>query len=117
MAASSPWAVGVSAATASRSRAVAGDLAITEEDAYEFGLLAVGLVPVGIGPFFLDPFRLDRIGRKDEKDNVGIETLTDLEDDVFAITDLALVEPDLDLASGLQGVGEVADEGFVLARM
>jgi hypothetical protein len=35
----------------------------------------------------------------------------------LAVIDLALVEPDLDLASGFGRVGEVADEELVLARM
>jgi hypothetical protein len=43
--------------------------------------------------------------------------LANLHDDGFAIADLALVEPDLDFASGVQGAGQVADEGLVLARM
>ena len=57
------------------------------------------------------------MGGKDEEDEIGVEAFGDFVDDVSAGGDCAFVEPDGDLGVTAEVVGELADEGFVLAGM
>jgi len=57
------------------------------------------------------------MGGKDEEDEIGVEAFGDFVDDVGAGGDFAFVKPDGDLGVLAEVVGELADEGFVGARV
>jgi hypothetical protein len=94
-----------------------GDAAVAVENACQLDVLAFYLLPVGVRPFFLHPLRVDRVRRQNQQNEIGVKAVRDPDHDVLAVVDLALIEPDLYVATGLQRVRQVADEGLVLARM